>query len=151
MPGRVFRRFGGDSIAVMAGEEYRQHASCFADDVIVDFPSISHAVDRIRSAFLAEERPSAVAAAIRLSADEASVGITAPLEVPVRCLCSRCGGRGESWTESCLQCGGSGTELFRHHVQITIPAGVSDGARFQFVLTPRHQPPTRIELHVLVS
>jgi hypothetical protein len=151
MPGRVFRPFGSDSIAVMAGEDSRHHASCFDDDVVVDFPSMSHAVDRIRRAFLAVERPSAVSAAIRLSADEASEGVTAPFEVPVRCLCRGCGGRGETWTESCARCGGSGTELFRHHVQITIPAGVSDGERFQFVLTPRHQPPTPIELRVLVS
>jgi DnaJ-class molecular chaperone len=92
-----------------------------------------------------------VATILRLSPDEASEGVTAPVEVPVRCLCRGCGGRGESWTESCLICSGSGTELFRHHVQITIPAGVCDGARFHFALAPRHQPSTRIELRILVS
>jgi hypothetical protein len=151
MPGRAFRPFGGDSIAVMTGDDSRHDASCFADDVVVDFPSISHAVDRIRSAFLADERPSAVSTALQLSHHEASEGVTTPLEVPVRCLCRGCGGRGESWTESCSRCGGSGTELFNHHLQITVPAGVCDGARFSFVLTPRHHPPTRIELHILVT
>jgi hypothetical protein len=151
MRGRAFRPFGGDSIAVMTGDETRHDVNCFDDDVIVDFPSIAHAVDRIRSAFLADERPSALSTTLRLSPHEAHAGLTAPLDVPVRCLCRQCGGRGESWTESCLQCGGSGTELFRHHLQVTVPAGVSDGARFHFMLTPRHHPPTRIELHILVG
>ena len=151
MPGRAFRPFGSDSIAVMTGDDSRHDVNCFDDDVVVDFPSISHAVDRIRSAFVADERPSALATTLRLSAHDARQGLTAPLEVPVRCLCRRCGGRGESWTESCAQCEGSGTELFRHHLQVTVPAGVCDGARFHFVLTPRHHPPTRIELHIFVG
>jgi hypothetical protein len=151
MPGHAFRPFGGDSIAVVTTDDLRHEANCFADDVVVDFPSISRAVDRMRSAFLADERPSAVPTALRLSRHEAITGVTMPLEVPVRCLCRHCGGRGESWTESCLRCSGSGTELFRHHLQVTVPAGVCDGARFHFMLSPRHHPPTRIELQILVA
>ncbi len=151
MPGHAFRPFGGDSIAVMTGDELRHDVSCFADDVVVDFPSVSRAVDRMRSAFLADERPSPVAAALRLSWREAREGVTRPLDVPVRCMCRGCGGRGETWTEPCRRCDGSGTELFRHHLQVTVPAGVSDGARFHFMLTPRHHPPTRIELHIRVA
>jgi hypothetical protein len=151
MPGRVFRPFGGDSIAVMTGDDTRQDADCFADDVVVDFPSMSHAIDRIRTAFLAEERPSPVATALHVSRHEALEGVTVPLEVPVRCMCRACGGRGETWTERCGRCDGSGAELFRHQLQVTLPAGVADGARFHFMLSPRHHPPTRIELHILVA
>jgi hypothetical protein len=41
--------------------------------------------------------------------------------------------------------------MLSHQVHVTVPAGVSDGARFRFTVTPRHHPATRIELHVLVA
>jgi len=34
---------------------------------------------------------------------------------------------------------------------VTLPPGVADGARFQFTVTPRQNPSTRIELHVRIS
>ena len=52
----TFRPRGGDSVAVMAGED-RHDASCFADEVAIDFPSVDLALARIRRAFLADERP----------------------------------------------------------------------------------------------
>lgn len=151
MPGHTFRPFGGDSIAVMTGDESRRDANCFADEVIVDFPSVAPAVDRIRTAFLAEERAATFRTAIQLTPREARDGVTMPLDVPVRCTCRACGGRGETWPERCERCAGSGAELFRHQLQVTVPAGVSDGARFHFAVTARHNPPTRIELRIHVS
>jgi hypothetical protein len=148
MRGNTFRPIGGDRVAVMAGEDGRFDVSCFADEVVIDFPSVAPAVDRIRRAFLADERPVALSTSIRLSPREAMVGATVPLEVPVRCTCGECGGRGESWTAPCVRCHGGGTELLRHSLQVTIPAGILDGARFQFTVTPRHSPSTRIELTV---
>jgi hypothetical protein len=32
-----------------------------------------------------------------------------------------------------------------------VPAGVLDGTCFNFTVTPRHNPPTRVELCVLVA
>lgn len=151
MPGHTFRPFGGDSIAVMTGDESRCDVNCFADEVIVDFPSVAPAVDRIRTAFLAEERAATFRTAIQLTPHEARDGVTMPLDVPVRCTCRACGGRGETWPERCERCTGSGTELFRHQLQVTVPAGVLDGARFHFAVTARHNPPTRIELRIHVS
>lgn len=151
MRGNAFRPFGSDRIAVISGDDARHEAACFADDVIVDFPSVAPVVDRVRSGFLVGERPAAVRAVIQLSPREACEGATLPLDVPVRCTCRDCGGRGESWTERCARCAGSGTETFRHQLQVTLPAGICDGARFHFTVTPRHNPSTRIELHVLVS
>ena len=151
MRGNTFRPIGGDRVAVMAGEDGRFDVSCFADEVVIDFPSVAPAVDRIRRAFLADERPVALSTSIRLSPREARVGATVPLEVPVRCTCGECGGRGESWTGPCVRCHGGGTELLRHSLQVTIPAGILDGARFQFTVTPRHSPSTRIELTVRVG
>jgi hypothetical protein len=146
----AFRPFGSGALAVADGG-VRQDASCFADEVGIDFPSVAHAVDRIRSAFLADERDEVLSAAIRLSPREAREGAAVPLEVPLRCTCGQCGGRGETWAEPCRRCTGSGTELFRHLVQVLVPAGVLDGARLHFTVTPRYNRATRVELHVLVT
>lgn len=151
MHGNTFRPFGSDRIAVMAGDEARGDADCFADEVVVDFPSVAPAIDRVRSGFLTSERSEALRTTIEVTAREALEGATLPLEVPVRCTCSGCGGRGESWTEPCGRCEGTGTELFGHQLQVTLPPGVSDGARFHFTVTPRHNPSTHIELHVRIS
>jgi DnaJ-class molecular chaperone len=105
----------------------------------------------MRRAFLADERPVTLSTSIRLSPREAISGATVPLDVPVRCTCGVCGGRGESWTTPCARCHGGGTELLRHSLQVTIPAGILDGARFQFTVTPRHSPSTRIELIVRLT
>jgi len=151
MRGNTFRPFGGDSIAVMTGEDSRHDTSCFADEVVVDFPSVAPAVDRIRSAFLADERPAPLATEIQLSHSEACEGVTVPLEVPIRCTCRECGGRGESWTESCVHCDGTGIELLHHQLHVAVPAGVVDGAQFHFSVRARHNAPTRIELRVLIT
>jgi hypothetical protein len=151
MGGRTFRPFGRGSVAISDGADTRPDAGCFADEVVIDFPSVAPAVDRMRNAFLEEERAAALSTAVRLSAREARIGAMVPLEVPVRCTCHECGGRGETWTERCNRCQGSGTELRHHQLRVALPAGVLDGARFNFTVTPRHNPPTRVELRVLVA
>lgn len=157
MRGNTFRPFGDGQqrdqhrLAVLTQDDARHEADCFADEVVIDFPSVAPAVDRVRSAFLVEERSAPLPATIQLTVREALEGVTRPLDVPVRCTCTGCGGRGESWTESCGRCGGTGLEIFSHQLQVTLPAGVADGARFHFSVTPRHNPSTRIELHVLVG
>ncbi|MBI4887812.1 MAG: hypothetical protein HY824_12020 [Acidobacteria bacterium] len=125
--------------------------SCFADEVVVDFPSVAPAVERMRRSFLAEERVAALRATILLTAHAARRGAMVPVEVPVPRTCRACGGRGETWTGPCSCCRGSGDELRRHQLQVAVPAGVLDGARFTVTLSSRHNPPTRLELRVLVS
>jgi hypothetical protein len=147
----TFRPFGGHTMLVHRAEEIRHERHWFADEVVIDFPSVAPAVERIRSAFLADERAAAMTAAIRLSHRDARDGATVPLEVPVRCTCHECGGRGETWTTPCARCAGSGTELLHHQVHVTVPAGVEDGACFHFSVTPRHDLSTRIELRILVG
>lgn len=151
MDGSTFRPFGAGSVATVGGTDGRPEASCFADEVVVDFPSVAAAVDRMRSAFLVDERAAALSAAVRLSYREARDGAMVPLEVSVRCTCHDCGGRGETWTEPCFRCLGSGAEVQRHQLQVAVPAGVLDGTCFNFTVTPRHNPPTRVELRVLVA
>ena len=151
MRGHTFPPFRSSIAAESGTDAGAAESSCFADEVVVDFPSVAPAVDRIRHAFLADERGRPVRAAIRLSHRDALDGTTVPLSVPVRCTCRGCGGRGESWTESCVRCAGSGTEVLDHQVQVTVPAGVEHGTRVQFVVTPPQHPPTRIELRIAIG
>jgi len=105
----------------------------------------------MRSAFVTEEHTKTLTAALEISPREAIEGATVPLDVPVRCTCRTCGGRGETWAQPCGACAGSGIELIYHQVHITTPAGVEDGACFHFSVAVRHDLSTRIELRVLVS
>ena len=50
-------------------------------------------------------------AEVSLSQREAAAGLVVPLEVPVRATCPHCGGRGETWTEPCGLCRGTGESL----------------------------------------
>jgi molecular chaperone DnaJ len=124
----------------------------FADEIAIDFPSISEVVDRIRRAFLGfdEVEDDSLSAEILLSRREASDGVTVPLDVPVRSTCPLCGGRGESWMETCRGCRGTGDWHLPHRVRLSVPAGVADGARFRFTISAPDTPPTHIEVRVAV-
>lgn len=151
MSGDTFRPLGRDHGAVATSDNGRVEVNCFADEVVIDFPSVALAVDRIRRGFLVDEPPARWTTTVRLSDHQSRRGATVPLEVPVRLMCHQCGGRGESWTEPCQHCRGSGMVLMHHVLQVTLPAGVLDGDRFRFTVAPRQHTPTRIELHVLVG
>ena len=152
MNGDTFRPHGGNAIAVVGGEDAARaaHGNCFADEVVIDFPSVARAVERMRSAFVDGDHGLQLAARIGLSARQALDGVTVPLELPVRLTCRTCGGRGETWSEPCGACAATGTEVLRHTVTVCVPGGVADGARFRFSVATRHDLPTRIELHVAV-
>lgn len=125
---------------------------CFADEVDIDFPSVTSVVDRMRAAFAgADESSTRLSADVHLSLREACDGVTFPLEVPLQRTCPICGGRGETWMESCRPCGGSGASLLHHRVRVSLPAGVADGARFHFNVSAPHAWPTQIELRVAVT
>jgi hypothetical protein len=78
MGGRTFRPFGRGSVALFDAADARPDAGCFADEVVIDFPSVAPAVDRMRNAFLEDERAASLSAAIRLSAREARDGAMVP-------------------------------------------------------------------------
>ncbi len=126
--------------------------SWFADEVAIDFPSISEVVDRIRREFLRAEEMSDVElnAEILLSWSEAVNGVTVPLDVPVRSTCPLCGGRGESWMEPCRGCSGTGEWHLPHRVRLSVPAGVADGTRFHFTVSSPYTPPTHVEVRVAI-
>ena len=146
----AFHRGSGGAL-VAPDRDVRDHRRWFADEVVIDFPSVAPAVDRMRSAFLADERVEPVSAAVQLSPREAHDGAIVPLEVPVRCTCHQCFGRGGTWAQSCSRCAGAGVEVLRHNVHVTVPAGVEHGACFHFSIAPGHDLSTRIELRVLVG
>ncbi len=127
-------------------------AELFADEIAIDFPSISDLVDRIRRAFLGfdEVEDESLSAEILLSRREASDGVTVPLDVPVRSTCPLCGGRGESWMETCRGCRGTGDWHLPRRVRLSVPAGVADGTRFRFTISVPDTPPTHIEVRVAV-
>ena len=126
---------------------------CFADEIAIDFPSVGRLVDRVREAFLGEDErdPGTVTHEVRLSNREARRGTIVPIELPLSGTCVRCGGRGEVWTEPCAACCGSGASLVRHPIRVSVPPGVSNGARFRFKVSSPHAAPVRVELRVAIS
>jgi hypothetical protein len=126
--------------------------SCFGDEIAIDFPSIGTVVDRMRDTLLGQDAGTdAHRTAISVSAREAFDGVTVPLEVPLRNTCRACGGRGETWAEPCPACVGSGQCSTPHQFRVLVPAGVTDGTRFRFLIAPPQGVPTRIEVTVLVA
>lgn len=124
---------------------------CFADEVVIDFPSVGPVVERMRDAFLGEGGPIHVLMTdVRLSHREASDGLVVPLDVPIRGTCPRCGGRGETWTERCAGCCGTGESLLRCPVRLLVPPGVADGSRFRFRVTRPDAAPVSVEVRVAI-
>ena len=124
---------------------------CFADEIAIDFPSVGRVVERMRDAFLGEvEDVDLLRADVWLSQREAFDGLVVPVTVPMRITCPHCGGRGESWTERCHLCGGSGHATFPHEVRVSVPARVADGACVRFRLRSPDSAPVRVELRVAI-
>jgi molecular chaperone DnaJ len=121
----------------------------FADEVAIDFPSVSDVLDRMRHAFFGAHALEELSAEIVLTPLEAFAGTTIPMGIPVRQTCPRCGGRGETWQEWCGVCGGCGDVRAFHDVELRVPAGVRAGARFRFSVMPAGAPLTRVD--VLIS
>lgn len=131
----------------------RELERSFADEVAIDFPAISDKVDRMRHAFdggldACVER---LSADITLSRRQAFAGAAVPLEVPLRWTCSGCGGRGEVWGDRCERCAGSGQTMRRRMLTVSVPAGVVDGTRFSFSVSPPRGPRTRVDVRVAVT
>jgi hypothetical protein len=124
---------------------------CFADEIAIDFPSVDLVVDRMRDAFLGERADADVVLTdVSLSREDAWRGVVMPVEVPIRGTCERCGGRGETWTEPCEHCLGSGESLVRYAVRLTVPARIADGARIRFRVVSPHAAPVRVEVRIAI-
>ena len=121
-----------------------------ADEVAIDFPSVSSVLDRMRHSFFGGASGVGLSAEIVLSPQEAFWGATVPLDVPLRRTCPRCGGRGEMWQEWCAACGGGGEVPSTHEMRLRVPAGVREGARFRFSVMPPGAPYTLVEVRVSI-
>jgi hypothetical protein len=127
----------------------------FADEVAIDFPAVtagSDKVERMRMAFdEADVSVERLRADITLSRHQAGAGAAVPLEIPIRWTCKGCGGRGEVWGDRCQGCEGSGHARRRRMLTVSVPAGVVDGARFSFSVSPPRGPRTRVDVRVAVT
>jgi hypothetical protein len=124
---------------------------CFADEIAIDFPSVGRVVERMRDAFLGQSVDADLLRAdVSLSQREAFAGLVLSVNVPVRVTCPNCGGRGESWTEACALCRGTGESKLHHPVRVTVPPRVADGARFRFRIKSPGASPVRVELRVAI-
>jgi hypothetical protein len=124
---------------------------CFADEIAIDFPSVERVMERMRDAFLGEHLDADVLRAeVSLSQREAFDGLVVPLRVPIRVTCPHCGGRGDTWTERCDLCRGTGESLIHHAVRVSVPPRVADGARFRFRLKSPDASLVRVEVRVAI-
>jgi hypothetical protein len=124
---------------------------CFADEIAIDFPSVGNVVDRMRTAFLGEPVETGVLRAeVALSHREALEGHTVSLRVPVRITCPNCGGRGETWTEPCALCRGTGESQFEQALRVSVPPRVADGACVRFRLKSPDSASIRVELRIAI-
>jgi molecular chaperone DnaJ len=121
-----------------------------ADEIAIDFPSVSGLLDRMRHAFFGATPVVALSAEVSLTPQEAFWGTTVPLDVPLRRTCPPCGGRGETWDGWCAECAGEGEAPVQHELRLRIPAGVRDGTRFTFSVTPPGAPHTIVEIRIAI-
>jgi DnaJ-class molecular chaperone len=120
------------------------------DEVAIDFPSVASVLDRMREAFFGAGPAAGLTTEIMVTAREAFDGVTVPIDLLLRGICPRCGGRGETWAEGCAACGGLGEVPLRHELRVRVPAGVRDGALFRFSVSAPGAPPTIVDVHVTV-
>jgi hypothetical protein len=124
---------------------------CFADEIAIDFPSVGRVVERMRDAFLGQPADGDLLRAdVSLSQRQAFAGLVVSVTVPIRVTCPHCGGRGETWTEWCALCRGTGESRLHHPVRVTVPPRVVDGARFRFRIKSPGAPPVRVEVRVAI-
>jgi hypothetical protein len=130
----------------------RAYRRSFADEVAIDFPSSSAAIEFFRRDHVDPEGPAlSTFAEITVSACQAGTGAMMPLELHVPRTCAICGGRGEVWSDPCEPCDGKGQELHRLQLTVSVPRGVVHGDRFSFNVSPPHGPRTRVDVRVAVT
>ena len=129
----------------------RAYRRSLSDEVAIDFPSSRAAGELFRRDHgePADGGPS-THAEITISPCQAGTGTLVPLDIRVPRTCSRCGGRGEVWSEPCSHCDGRGQQLHTQRLTVSVPGGVSDGDRFSFNVTLARGPRTRVDVRVAV-
>ena len=130
----------------------RAYRRSFADEVAIDFPSSSAAIEFFRRDHVDPEGPArATFAEITVSVCQAGTGAMVPLELHIPRTCVVCGGRGEVWSEPCEPCAGKGQELHHQRLTVSVPPGVVHGDRFSFTVSLPRGPRTRVDVRVAVT
>ena len=144
------RRRRYDAKRSLQSRQALARADWLADEVAIDFPSVSSLLDQMRDAFFGDPVLDRLSAEIILTPREAFQGATIPLDVPVRTTCPSCGGRGETWQGWCGECGGRGAIPGIHEVALRVPAGVREGERLRVSLTPHGEPHTIVDVRISI-
>jgi DnaJ-class molecular chaperone len=126
-------------------------AECLADEVDVDFPSVLTVLDSMRQSFFGAATRFESGPDVVVTPREAFRGATVPFGVPVRRTCAECGGRGEIWSDWCVQCAGMGDRPAFQAVNLRIPAGVHDGTRLRFRVTAPEIRETLIDARIVIK
>ncbi len=125
--------------------------SCFSDEIAIDFPSVGQLVPRVRDRFFGHADTGTLVVPLLVSRREARRGTTVPLDLPLRGTCDRCGGRGETWSDACVACDGSGHTVVRCGVRVSVPAGVTDGTRLHLRVSTPLAVPLLLEIRVAID
>ena len=126
-------------------------ADCLADEVDVDFPSVLTVLDSMRQSFFGGAARFEPGPDVVVTAREAFWGAIVPLAVPVRRTCAQCGGRGEVWSDWCVECGGIGDLPAFQAVSLRVPAGAHDGTRVRFRVAPPGIRETLIDARIVIK
>jgi hypothetical protein len=130
----------------------RAYRRSLSDEVAIDFPSSSAAIEFFRRDHATPEATTVTACAeIVISAFQAYTGALVTLDVNVPRTCACCGGRGEVWSERCEPCDGLGQALHAERLTVSVPAGVVHGDRFSFNLWQPRGPRTRVDVRVAIT
>ena len=121
-----------------------------ADEVAIDFPSVSSVLDGMRHSFFGNVPDVRLAAVVELTPQEAFWGALVPLQIPLRTTCAGCGGRGEAWDEWCAACAGTGEIAADYPLRLRVPPGARAGSRFRYSVTPPGMAPAMIEISISV-
>lgn len=121
-----------------------------ADEVAIDFPSVSSVLDGMRHSFFGNVPDVRLAAVVELTPQEAFWGALVPLQIPLRTTCAGCGGRGEAWDEWCAACAGTGEIAAEYPLRLRVPPGARAGSRFRYSVTPPGMAPAMIEISISV-
>ena len=124
-------------------------ADLLADEIAIDFPSVSSVLDRMRHSFFGDGGAT-LSAEIAVSGEEAFWGTVVTMHVPFQRTCARCGGRGEVWADWCGTCRGRGELTVEHDVRLRIPPGVQSGFRFRFSVSPQDAAPTVVDVRIRI-
>ena len=130
----------------------RAYRRSFADEVAIDFPSSSAAIELFRRDHVpSDDAARSTHAEITISACQAGTGTMVPLEVSVVRTCARCGGRGEVWSEHVRAVRRQRPGAAHQQLTVAVPPGVVDGDRFSFNVSPPRGPRTRVDVRVAIT